>query len=1131
MQLREVGRPSAAVVIDRAPGRQRRRMRIVTPVALALGALVVASCGADQSAGSPPPVGVSVAALDTSPQVSDFVLYAERSITLGLDSVVSGGDVGVRTPTVASFGAQLVVGDFVSVAPTLNLLAPSTLLEFYAHVGGVQTGTLQQDSGSTLFSQGTFPAAAMPPLPLALPALVGSSNETVGATVVTTLPPGSYGSLSVAGTVVLTAGVYSFSSVTLGAGARLDASAGGGVVDVRIQNTLALGTCAIVGPTDNGDEGNAGQLLISVFGNDGPDGSPPAVAIGVDSTVRALLAAPHGTVTMGDGVQATGAFAGFDIQVGPRSTATYQTGFAAGAPGQQGSQQLAGYVIPPASTAAVAGPVPEATIIPLAIGLPIQDPVGLQALIQQVSDPTSPSYRQYLTVSQFTATYGPSPSDYQALIDWAQSQNLSVVATYPNRLLLDVSGTAADVEQALYVDLNLGLRPDGTQFYEPDREPSLDLAIPLLRISGLDNYTLGTPASGSGTNGYLGQDFRNAYGCPGLDGSGQTIGIFELDGFNTADINSYLTTAGQPYVTATNQPNVTFNKVLIDGFSGLPSGGGTSKSDLEVALDVEMVAAMAPGANILVFEAPNNSSYGNDVLNAMATTGGMSQASSSWYFAIDGNTQQIVNAMAAQGTSFFVSSGDGGGYIVSASNLVALDNLTVVGGTILSMNGSGVSYASETTWSDGNGASGGGFAGVPIPGYQQGVDMTQNNGSTVTRNLPDVSMVAESIEVISGGAPSTRSGTSASAPLWAGFMALTNQQSASNGLGPVGFFNPVLYAIGNIPAIYSADFNDIADGSTNAFKGSLAFPAVTGYDLATGWGSPKCALANQLGSSTPTTVYNEIELLISTGGDDLRSDSEAQATLFLPGASTPFQTIELKSQSDPAWDDGSVHDLVIPLNTPLSATGLGQVVVTLIEHNGFIQTNDNWNIETLDARLVNPGSPEICVAQVSGDPAVRLTGDQLSVTFSAGEGCPAVSGALPQPAAAPPGTIQLIISTGGDDLRSDSEAQATIVYQGTVAPQTVELKPSNAGAFNDNTALIEQFSLSSTAPIAQIVVTLIEHDGFIETDDNWNINGMNIVTFNPSDPETCLIDLNGDPLVRLTGSAGSVTFTPRSGCP
>jgi len=146
--------------------------------------------------------------------------------------------------------------------------------------------------------------------------------------------------------------------------------------------------------------------------------------------------------------------------------------------------------------------------------------------------------------------------------------------------------------------------------------------------------------------------------------------------------------------------------------------------------------------------------------------------------------------------------------------------------------GAGTSWNSEKAWSSGGG---GYISAVPIPQYQTTVDMTANNGSTQYRDFPDVATVAVGIEVVhtdpqnGPGQIITSGGTSASAPLWAAFTALVNQQAHANGQAPVGFINPAIYAIGESPS-YRYTFHDITTGTNTNNGNSSQFSAVQGYD-------------------------------------------------------------------------------------------------------------------------------------------------------------------------------------------------------------------------------------------------------------------------------------------------------------
>ncbi|HEV2435454.1 MAG TPA: protease pro-enzyme activation domain-containing protein, partial [Verrucomicrobiae bacterium] len=174
------------------------------------------------------------------------------------------------------------------------------------------------------------------------------------------------------------------------------------------------------------------------------------------------------------------------------------------------------------------GPMTGSQRLNLAIGLHLRNQQALNHLLQQIYDPASPDYHHFLTPEQFTAQFGPSEQDYQAVIAFAKANGLTVTAGHSNRLLVDVSGSVADIDRVLHVRMQVYQHPtENRTFYAPDVEPSLDLAVPILDISGLNNYSLPRPRlkniervdgqtvvpnAGSGPGGtYMGKDFRAAY--------------------------------------------------------------------------------------------------------------------------------------------------------------------------------------------------------------------------------------------------------------------------------------------------------------------------------------------------------------------------------------------------------------------------------------------------------------------------------------------------------------------------------------------------------------------------------------------------------------------------------------------
>jgi uncharacterized repeat protein (TIGR01451 family) len=483
----------------------------------------------------------------------------------------------------------------------------------------------------------------------------------------------------------------------------------------------------------------------------------------------------------------------------------------------------------------------------LVITLPLRNTEALTNLLREIYDPASANYHRFLTVEQFTGRFGPALSDYQTVASYMASNGLAVTQTYANRLVLDVGGSVADIERTFHIQLHVFRHPtESRTFFAPDTDPALDANLPVLDVDGLDNFVLPRPAGlvrkpasqagkaapfhGTAPDGtYIGSNFRTAY-FPGvtLDGAGQTVGLFELDGYFPGDITAYESTAGLP--------NVPLSNVLLDGFNGAAG----SNND-EVALDIDMAIDMAPGLNgVIVYEGfqPNN------ILNQMAVDNKAKQLSCSWGWS-GFNTfppiDQIFMEYAAQGQSFFAASGDSGAYTGAILTPSGDPNITIVGGTTLTT-GPSVNYVSERVWNLFPGQPAAGSGGVsptfPIPFWQQGIDMTANLGSTNNRNIPDVAFTADNIYLVAdNGIPTDVGGTSAAAPLWAGLTALINQQALTAGLTNVGFLNPALYTIGKGPA-YAANFHDITLGNNINATSSPKFPATTGYDLCTGWGTP-----------------------------------------------------------------------------------------------------------------------------------------------------------------------------------------------------------------------------------------------------------------------------------------------------
>jgi len=488
----------------------------------------------------------------------------------------------------------------------------------------------------------------------------------------------------------------------------------------------------------------------------------------------------------------------------------------------------------------------------LAIGLPLRNKEELTSLLHSIYDPTSPDYHHYLTPAQFAGKFGPSEEDYQAVKAFATANGFKMTATYPNRILLDVAGSVSNIEKAFNVTMRTYAHPkENRVFYAPDVEPSLNLTVPILHISGLDNYLQPHPladtyglvsTNGSGPGGtYMGKDFRAAY-VPGtsLTGAGQTVGLLEFNsGYYQSDITAYENLAGLP--------NVPVSSRLLDGYNG-----GLGDGYVEVTLDIDMAISMAPDlTGVIVYEG----SYTDDILEQMATDDIANQLSASWSYPIDDVSEEIFQQFQAQGQSFFNASGDSDAYFDGIISPSDDPNITIVGGTTLTTSGPRSARISETVWNwgveygganDGIGSSGGISTEYPIPSWQTNISMIANQGSTFYRNIPDVALTADNVYVIADGTGFSVGGTSCATPLWAAFISLANEQAVASGRPLLGFINPVIYALGR-STNYTNYFHDITTGNNTNASSLTKFFAVTGYDLCTGWGTPNgTALINTL---------------------------------------------------------------------------------------------------------------------------------------------------------------------------------------------------------------------------------------------------------------------------------------------
>ncbi|MGC2822153.1 MAG: S53 family peptidase [Candidatus Sulfotelmatobacter sp.] len=522
------------------------------------------------------------------------------------------------------------------------------------------------------------------------------------------------------------------------------------------------------------------------------------------------------------------------------------------------------------------------------IVLPLRDRAGLQSFVQEVQDPASPFYHQFLTPQEVIARFGPSQEDWDTLVAFAKASGFEIISGTREERDLRLTGTVANIEKAFHVTMGTyhDLAEDRT-FFAVDREPTVDLPFPLWHITGLDDDSKPHPlyikksdyakahgidpdkvvshaTTGSGPSAsFLGSDMRAAYyGGTALTGAGQNIALFEFAGTDLADLSTYYKNAGQtePY---------TPTLISTGGFAtSCVDSGSSACDDTEQTLDMTQAMGMAPGSTMLyMYVCGNVKASGSGSISDTACISAMvsttdaplsKQISCSWgWTPADPSTlDPYFEQMAAQGQNFFAASGDSSAWSASNEAWPADDaNIVSVGGTDLTTSSAAGPWKSETAWAD----SGGGISpdSIPIPSWQKlsGVITSTNKGSTTLRNGPDVSANANfTFYVCADQTTCTANdygGTSFAAPMWAGYLALANQQAAANG-DTIGFIDPIIYPAA-LTSSYGTYFHDITSGSCGTYSG------ITGFDLCTGWGSPNTTgIINLLaGSSTPSFTLSD----------------------------------------------------------------------------------------------------------------------------------------------------------------------------------------------------------------------------------------------------------------------------------
>jgi len=637
---------------------------------------------------------------------------------------------------------------------------------------------------------------------------------------------------------------------------------------------------------------------------------------------------------------------------------------------------LAGSTSPALAYSHRVGALPASRQLSVAVTLKLRNTAQLAAFIGAASTPGTAAYGHYLTAAQFAAEYAPTAAQVSTVSAFLRSKGLTVGRVSGNHESLDVTGSVAKLQAAFDTTESTYQDPySHRQFYANDHAVVLPSSIASLiaSVAGMDDHTVRAPelvrkanvTPHSTPSGVSPSQINTAYRLnqTGENGSGETVALWEFDGYNSSDLSTYNSQYGLSGPAATT---VSVDSANYDSNPGQGEG--------EVELDSEVVRAVAPQANQLVYEAPNSDQGEIDIANAIVSADKVSVISISWGSCEQDTTPSVMTAVnntfeqaAAEGISIYSAAGDSGSRdctgSTSGSGVKAVDFPgssvydTSVGGTTLTM-GSGGSYSSESAWSDG----GGGVSTLYTrPSWQP--------GSSSYRTVPDVSSDADpnsGYAIYTGGSWEQIGGTSAAAPLWSGFTALYNQKAAASSKADLGFADPAIYQVG-AGSSYHSVMHDVTTGANQDYK------AGTGYDEATGWGSPVAdGLITAMLGTGGTTGGNTVT--VTNPGSESGTVGTAASVQIAASDSASGQTLSYSATGLPAGLSINASTGLIT-GTP-TASGSSSVTVTAKDTTGATGTTTfTWT--------VTGGSSGCTAAQLIGNPGFE-TGTATPWTASSG---------------------------------------------------------------------------------------------------------------------------------------------------
>jgi subtilase family serine protease len=503
-----------------------------------------------------------------------------------------------------------------------------------------------------------------------------------------------------------------------------------------------------------------------------------------------------------------------------------------------------------------------------AVALAPRDAAGLAAYAEGVATPGSPLYHHYLSVGEFAARFAPTAAQVAAVRTSLANDGLAAGTISANGLTLPVTARAGTVETAFSTSLHRFALPNGQTGVANTSQPSIDPSVAGLvqGIVGLNTLAPSAPrisvAHAKQTAAHAASAGGDGQGCSaarteaasqasyttsqiaaryhlndlyaaGIQGSGVTVAVYELEPFSSSDVAAF---------QSCFHTGSSVSTVSVDGGAGSGSGSG------EAAMDVEDVIGLAPHATVRVYEGPATGGGAYDtyarivsdnVAKVVTTSWGICEADQSPTTAAAEST--LFQEAAAQGQTILASTGDLGSNDCSDHRQSVDDPASQP--WVTGVGASSIHATGETVWNNSYGATGGGVSTVwARPAYQAAAAQSESSVScgaagTTCREVPDVTANGDpntGYVIYYNGQWNTMGGTSISTPTWAALTALADSSPACAG-HPVGFANPALYKLAG--TAYGANFGDVTSGA-NGYDNVTGFSAGRGYDMASGLGTP-----------------------------------------------------------------------------------------------------------------------------------------------------------------------------------------------------------------------------------------------------------------------------------------------------